>query len=118
MQGGGYCITTRVASNSPCSFLVATRESIMGYMNAGGLLPHALLRAVQRYVDGAYMYVPRREETKRQWGANTGIAKALLARNREIVEKRLAGRTVPELASEYFLSDKTIYKIIASAKRA
>jgi Mor family transcriptional regulator len=81
------------------------------------LLPSALLREVQRYVDGAYLYVPRKSEEKRVWGGKTGIRKTLLARNREIVAKRQAGYTVTDLSAEYFLSDKTIARIVASAKR-
>lgn len=89
----------------------------MGYTNANKLLPRALLREVQRFVDGAYLYVPRKDEEKRPWGGKTGIRKTLEARNREIVQKRRAGQSVAELSAEYFLSDKTIARIVASAKR-
>jgi Mor family transcriptional regulator len=91
---------------------------MMGYTNANKLLPYALLREVQRYVDGAYLYVPRKSGEKRAWGGGTGIRETLLARNREIVAKRRAGRTIADLSAEYFLSDKTIARIVASAKRA
>ena len=90
----------------------------MGYENADKLLPRALLREVQRYVDGAYLYIPRKSGEKRTWGDKTGIRETLLTRNREIVAKRRAGYTVADLSAEYFLSDKTISRIIASAKRA
>lgn len=90
----------------------------MGYTNADKLLPRALLLEVQRYVDGAYLYVPRKDEKKRPWGGKTGIREALQARNREIAAKRSMGRTVAELSAEYFLSDKTISRIVALAKRA
>jgi Mor family transcriptional regulator len=90
----------------------------MGYTNANNLLPRALVREVQQYVDGAYLYIPRKDGEKRPWGGKTGIRKILLARNREIVEKRRAGYTVAELSAEYFLADKTVSRIIASAKHA
>ena len=90
----------------------------MGYENADKLLPRALLREVQRYVNGAYLYVPRISDEKRRWGDKTGIRKTLSIRNREIVAKRKAGHTVATLSAEYYLSDKTISRIIASAKRA
>ena len=90
----------------------------MGYTSAEKLLPRALLREVQRYVDGAYLYVPRKGAEKRPWGARTGIRETLLVRNREIAAKRRAGRSVAELSAEYFLSDKTIARVIAAAKRA
>lgn len=90
----------------------------MGYTNADKLLPRDLLHEVQRYVDGAYLYVPRKGKEKRPWGGRTGIRETLLARNREIAAKRRAGRSVAQLSAEYFLSDKTISRIVAQAKRA
>lgn len=89
----------------------------MGHTNADDLLPRALLREVQRYIDGAYLYVPRKSGEKREWGVGTGIRETLVARNREIVAKRRAGHSVAELSAEYFLSDKTISRIVASAER-
>ena len=85
----------------------------MGYKKANDVLPHSLLRAVQQYIDGAYIYIPR---NKLPWGANTQTKKALQARNREILSRRLAGCSVAELAEEYFLSEKAIYKIINAAR--
>ncbi len=89
----------------------------MGYIRGCDILPHDLLRAVQQYIDGAYLYIPRRKAGKLPWGANTGITQALLARNRDIIAKRQAGYSVAALAEEYYLSSKTIYKIIGAAKR-
>ncbi len=89
----------------------------MGYKSGCDVLPDAVLRTVQKYIDGAYVYIPRREAAKRTWGANTGIRQTLQARNREIAAKRRAGQSVRELATEYFLSSKTIYKIIRAAQR-
>lgn len=88
----------------------------MGYKNANGMLPHDLLRAVQEYIDGEYLYIPRREDKKLAWGAKTRTRKGLLERNREIIARRLAGCSVAELAEQYFLSTKAIYKIINAAK--
>ena len=88
----------------------------MGYKKANGILPHHLLCAVQQYIDGEYLYIPRKEEKKQPWGANTGTRQTLLARNREIAAKRRAGCSVVELAERYFLSAKAIYKIINAAK--
>ena len=41
-----------------------------------------------------------------------------LARNRELYEKHLGGAPVHKLAEEYYLSAKTIYKILASMRQA
>jgi Mor family transcriptional regulator len=88
----------------------------MGYKNVNGILPHGLIRAVQQYIDGEYVYIPRKENRKQAWGANTGTKQRLLTRNREIIAKRQAGSSVAALAEEYFLSAKAIYKIINTAE--
>ena len=31
----------------------------MGYKKANDVLPHDLLHAVQQYIDGEYLYIPR-----------------------------------------------------------
>ncbi len=89
----------------------------MGYKNGCDVLPDAVLLAVQEYIDGEYVYIPRRKAGKRRWGANTGIREMLLVRNEEIAAKRRAGWSVSDLAGEYFLSGKTIYKILRTAQR-
>ena len=88
----------------------------MSYKKADDILPQALLIAVQQYIDGEYMYIPRKADSKLPWGANTDTRKIVNARNREILIKRLAGCSVGDLAEQYFLSGKAIYKIL-NAKR-
>lgn len=88
----------------------------MGYKNANDALPHNLLCAIQQYIDGEYIYIPRKETKKLSWGANTKTREKTLIRNKEITAKRLAGCSVADLAEQYFLSPKTIYKIITTAK--
>lgn len=84
----------------------------MGYKNINDILPHSLIRAVQQYIDGETVYIPRKETQKQAWGTNTGTRQRIRARNREIIAKRQAGDSVAALAEAYFLSTKTIYKII------
>lgn len=84
----------------------------MSYKNANNTLPHNLLCAIQQYIDGEYIYIPRKEDSKKPWGANTETRQNVRERNREIVTRRLAGHSVDDLAERYFLSPKTIYKII------
>ena len=88
----------------------------MGYTNANDILPHNLLCAIQQYIEGEYVYIPRKETKKQPWGTSTGARQAFLARNREIAAKRRTGCSVTALAEQYFLSAKTIYKIINSAE--
>lgn len=89
----------------------------MGYKKASSVLPHKLLCAVQEYIDGAYIYIPRKEGRKQLWGANTNTRKNILERNREIVTKHIEGHLVTDLAEQYFLSPKTIYNIINAAPK-
>lgn len=88
----------------------------MGYKNANDVLPQDLLHAVQKYIDGEYVYIPRKADNKLPWGANTDTRKELKERNEEIVARRLAGYSVNALAELYFLSEKAIYKIINAGK--
>jgi Mor family transcriptional regulator len=88
----------------------------MSYKKANDVLPQNLLSAVQQYIDGEYVYIPRKAESKLPWGANTDTKKIVKERNREILTKRLEGCSVIELAEQYFLSEKAIYKIINAIK--
>lgn len=88
----------------------------MSYKKANDILPHTLLIAVQQYIDGEYMYIPRKADSKLPWGANTDTRKMIKARNREIRDKRLKGCSVGDLSEQYFLSEKAIYKILKANK--
>lgn len=88
----------------------------MSYKKADEILPHAILCAVQQYIDGEYIYIPRKEGSKLPWGVNTQTRETLRARNSKILAGRLAGSSVAELAEQYFLSPKAIYKIINAAR--
>lgn len=90
----------------------------MGYKKADDVLPYNVLRAVQQYIDGEYMYIPRKADSKLPWGAHTGTRVTLRTRNAEILAKRLAGCSVGDLAEQYFLSEKAIYKILNASKTA
>lgn len=85
----------------------------MGYLKAETVLPAELLEAVQQHVDGAYIYIPRRDSNKKAWGELKRSKEKLSQRNSAIVREYRAGRSVRELAASYFLSDKTIYKVLS-----
>ena len=78
----------------------------MRYMKAADVLPPDLLAQVQAYIDGEYLYIPRRETSRKPWGAANGRKAETLARNQE-------GTSVDQLAEAYFLAPKSIWKIIA-----
>lgn len=88
----------------------------MSYKKAEDVLPRELLHAVQQYIDGEYMYIPRKTAHKLPWGANTETKQHIQARNREILVRRLAGCSVGDLAKQYCLSEKAIYKILNTYK--
>ncbi|MDU2671618.1 MAG: CD3324 family protein [Clostridium sp.] len=89
----------------------------MKYIKASDVLPEEIIKIIQEYIDGEYLYVPRKDENHKSWGENSGIKKSLKIRNNEIFQKYLKGFTINELAREYFLSDKSIRRIINEEKQ-
>lgn len=88
----------------------------MKYAKAQDVLPEEIVKIIQRYVDGKYLYVPRKDENHRAWGEKTGIKKSLKMRNNEIYKKYIDGATIDELTQEYYLSEKSIRRIIGQEK--
>lgn len=84
----------------------------MGYTNATEVLPKTVLETVQKYVDGQFVYIPRRDDRRRAWGERTQTRANIKARNREIHARHARGMGVRELAEEFFLSPKTIARIL------
>ena len=56
----------------------------MRYMKAADVLPPDLLAQVQAYIDGEYLYIPRRETSRKPWGAANGRKAETLARNQDL----------------------------------
>lgn len=88
----------------------------MKYAKAHDVLPEEIIKAIQKYVDGKYLYIPRKDENHKSWGEKSGIKDTLKVRNSEIYKKHLNGATVNELTKEYFLSEKSIRRIISQEK--
>lgn len=89
----------------------------MKYVKAQDVLPEEILKIIQEYVDGKYLYVPRKNGNHKAWGEKSGIKNILKARNIEIYKKYLSGTTISELTKEYYLSEKSIRRIIGQEKR-
>jgi len=89
----------------------------MGYKKATLVLPSDLLVAVQKYVDGECIYIPRKAESKMKWGERKNSRYLLKPRNCAIWEQHQCGTSVESLAEQYFLSPKTIYKILSAATK-
>ena len=90
----------------------------MDYKNATCILPNDLLIALQEYADGEYIYIPRKAENKKRWGERTNSRGLLAKRNREIFTQYQGGTSVETLAEQYYLSSKTVYKILSSEKKS
>jgi len=89
----------------------------MKYSNAYNVLPNDVIKIIQEYVNGEYLYIPRKEEQQKKWGEQSGSRDALKRRNEEIYEKYLKGAAVLDLTKEYYLSDKSIRRIISEQKK-
>jgi len=85
----------------------------MGYVKACDVLPDDLISIIQEYIDGEYLYIPRKKDNKKSWGEISGTKIDLNIRNREIYLKYISGITISSLAEDYYLSEKTILKIIS-----
>lgn len=89
----------------------------MSYKKAAHILPRELLEQVQTYVDGEYLYIPRVAENKKDWGTATTTRRELQARNVEIYAAYLAGASTAQLAETFFLSQKSIQRILTHMKK-
>ena len=89
----------------------------MKYSNAYNVLPADIVRIIQEYVDGEYLYIPRKEEEQKKWGENSGSRDTLKRRNTAIYLKFINGAVILDLAQEYYLSDKSIRRIISQQKK-
>ncbi|MEE1039009.1 MAG: CD3324 family protein [Eubacterium sp.] len=85
----------------------------MNYKRAEEWIPQELLIKLQEYVDGEYLYIPRKSNHHKTWGEKNGYKKKLTERNKEIAARRYSGETVEQLAKIYFLSEKSIYRILS-----
>ncbi len=48
----------------------------MKYTNAKSILPEELLTLIQDYIDGEYLYIPRKQENQKSWGEKMEPKKA------------------------------------------
>ncbi len=88
----------------------------MGYVKADCILPRELLEQLQEYADGQYLYIPKKQSNHREWGTTTNIKNEIRQRDADIYEKFRNGACAAELAEEYFLSIKSIQRILLQGK--
>ena len=90
----------------------------MSFRSAEEILPVEILELIQQYVDGENIYIPRKIENRKTWGEGTQLKAELTARNREIYQGYLEGMKMAELADKYFLSEKSIQRIVYQARKS
>ena len=88
----------------------------MKYEKAENILPRRVVEIIQKYMDGGYIYIPRKNENKKSWGSNTDTKRYLNVRNKNIYNKYCTGISVKDLAEQYFLTENSIRRIIANQK--
>lgn len=89
----------------------------MSYIKANDILPQELLEIIQSYIDGEYIYIPRKESNKKNWGENTETKREIAIRNENIYREYKNGICVKILAEKYYLSEKSIQRIISEIKK-
>ena len=84
----------------------------MSYIKAEEILPEELIRRIQEYADGVYIYSPRKPGTRHAWGQETDYKAELKLRNDRIRSDYAAGESVALLSRRYHLSEKSIRRIL------
>lgn len=87
-------------------------EARMKYINAKILLPDALVKELQSYIQGGYIYVPTEQPRQKRWGEVSGYRQELQRRNGQIIDEYRNGASMECLAEKYCLSVYAIRKIV------
>ncbi len=84
----------------------------MQYINAQTILPDALVKELQTYIQGGYIYIPVKQQQQKRWGEVSGYRQELERRNQQIKEDYLKGISMESLSEKYCLSIYAVRKII------
>jgi len=84
----------------------------VSYIKAEEILPEELIRQIQEYADGVYIYIPRKPGTRHAWGQETDYKAELKLRNDRIRADFVTGMSVVALSRKYHLSEKSIRRIL------
>ena len=87
-------------------------EAGMKYINARDVLPEHLIKTLQDYIQGGYIYIPSDASRQKSWGEASGYRLELEKRNRDIILDRRNGMSAEDLSEKYHLSVYAIRKII------
>ena len=89
----------------------------MSYIKATDVLPQELLDLIQKYVEGEYIYIPKKECNRKLWGETTKSKRETFVRNKDIYKIYQDGVSVKILSEMYYLSLKSIQKIVLKMKK-
>ncbi|MBE5958930.1 MAG: hypothetical protein E7254_08750 [Lachnospiraceae bacterium] len=89
----------------------------MKYLNAKDCLPKELLEKIMEHVEGTYIYIPKKEDNKKQWGNETSFRREMEIRNQNIFEHFLIGMPYAKIAEMYHLSEKSIRRIVLEERK-
>lgn len=89
----------------------------MKYIKGNNVLPEDLIKTIQEYVDGEFVYIPRKDHNQKAWGEKNGTKDMLKDRDTEIFQKHNEGISIIKLAQMYYLSEQSIRRIIREQKR-
>lgn len=84
----------------------------MKYLKAKNVLPEELINLIQEYVDGEFLYIPRKLGEQKAWGEMSGSRETLKLRNKQIYTLYLNGDSIEEISSAYYLSEQSIRRIV------
>jgi Mor family transcriptional regulator len=88
----------------------------MSYTKAEQVLPFEVIELIQEYIQGETLYIPKKAENKLAWGSRTQSKEEILIRNGQIYLEYQQGSNVTELAEKYYLSVKSIYRVLGQKK--
>ena len=89
----------------------------VSYIKATDVLPQELLDLIQKYVEGEYIYIPKKECNRKHWGETTRSKEETSARNADIYKIYEDGVSIKILSEMYYLSLKSIQKIVLKMKK-
>ena len=87
----------------------------MKYKNAKDIFPDEILREIMKYVDGQYIYIPKKKENNDK--VITEYRQEIDIRNSKIYEHYLIGMKYSEIAKMYCLSEKSVRRIVLKSKK-
>jgi Mor family transcriptional regulator len=84
----------------------------MKYVRIDRILPDDLVKEIQKYIQGEYIYIPSLPGKRKRWGEKSKSRDYIKARNAEILNQYIGGQSISNLVEEFFLSDSSIKKIV------